>query len=373
MTEYSSRIIRQAINSLINELEAVTVYAYLSKRVKQAELAEKLLKLAEMEGNHVRFWVDFLRRRGVDPTNFKVSKVKITFLKLIQKLLGISLTVKLLENDENKAVSTYSAMLNSTELTPEEKEGIKRILEDELIHEAELEVVEDRLANFIEHVRDIVLGMNDGLVEILSVSAGLAGAYVNPLYVAIGGSLVGVGGALSMGIGAYISVKSHREVKESLINRIRLNVALVPNVVVNRLVNRFKSKGYTDELVKRLADEIVTKPELLSEAVISEELGLKEEALEDPVRSGFYTGFSYLVGALIPLTPYFTSLPINVALATSFLLASAMLFLSGTLIAITSNLSIKKKALEMVLTGVASALITYLIGAVARLLLGIEV
>lgn len=373
MTKRLNYIIQQAVNSLINELEALIIYTYLSKKVKHAELAEKLARLAEIENGHIKFWNDFLRRRGVNPADFKVSKVKISLFKLMHKLLGVSLTIKLLENSEDKAVGVYSSMLNSSELTHEEKEGIKKILEDELIHEAELKVIEDRFVGFINHVRDIVLGMNDGLVEILSVSAGLAGAYVNPLYVAIGGSLVGIGGALSMGIGAYVSVKSHREVKESLIRRIRLNTSLVPNIVINKLITKFKVKGYSDDLTRKFADEMLTKPELLTEVVVSEELGFKEEALEDPVKSGFYTGLSYLVGALIPLTPYFTLMPINAALITSFSLASIMLSLSGTLIAITSNLSVKKKALEMVLTGVASALITYLIGTIARLLIGVEI
>ena len=52
-----------------------------------------------------------------------------------------------------------------------------------------------------------MLGMNDGLVEVLSVSVGLAGVYGNPFYVALGGLIVGIGGVLSMAIGVLISVR----------------------------------------------------------------------------------------------------------------------------------------------------------------------
>jgi len=56
--------------------------------------------------------------------------------------------------------------------------------------------------------------MSDGLVEVPSVTAGLAGAYGDPLHTALGGLIVGFGGATSMAIGSYVSIKSQKEVKE---------------------------------------------------------------------------------------------------------------------------------------------------------------
>jgi len=67
----------------------------------------------------------------------------------------------------------------------------------------------------VENLRDFILGMNDGLVEILGAVTGLSAAYVNnPFMVAISGLIVGVAGALSMGIGSFISVRSQREMNE---------------------------------------------------------------------------------------------------------------------------------------------------------------
>ena len=90
-------------------------------------------------------------------------------------------------------------MLDNPGLDEGEKAEIRRILAEELIHEQELAEEESRFIELLDHVRDMVLGMNDGLVEILSVTAGLAGAYGNPFYVALSGSVVAIAGALSMG------------------------------------------------------------------------------------------------------------------------------------------------------------------------------
>ena len=113
-------------------------------------------------------------------------------------------------------------MLESSDLTDQEKELLMDIIKDEVLHENLLESEEKSYKTFLEHVREIVLGMNDGLVEVLSVSAGLAGTFVFPLYVFAGGILVGIEGALSMGIGAYASSKTSTQITSEKIKYKRL-------------------------------------------------------------------------------------------------------------------------------------------------------
>jgi len=99
-------------------------------------------------------------------------------------------------------------MLESSELSKHERRELIKILEDELTHGDEFLREESKLEDFLAYVKDAVLGMNDGLVEILSVTTGLAGAYGNPFNVALGGLIVGIAGALSMGIGALVSARA---------------------------------------------------------------------------------------------------------------------------------------------------------------------
>ncbi len=185
-------------------------YKRLGDRYRGKPISNKLYEAAEDEDRHAEFWRKLLEEYDVDIDKLRISGFKLRFYDVLSRILGLGLVLKLLERGEEEAIQIYSEILERVDLDPETRDMIKNILEEEFVHEEEFIEEESRLREFLEHIRDAVLGMSDGLVEILSVSAGLAGAYANPLYVALGGIIVGIGGALSMGLGAYISVKAQR-------------------------------------------------------------------------------------------------------------------------------------------------------------------
>ncbi len=111
----------------------------------------------------------------------------------------------------------------------------------------------------------------------------------------------------------------------------------------------------------------------LRKIIAEEEYGLKKEALENPAKAGLYTGTFYIIGALAPLIPYFLLLPVQLSIPLSFTLAAIMLGITGFLIAVSAGLSIKWKILELICAGLGSAMLTYGIGRIASILLGIEV
>lgn len=340
---------------------------------KESSLSKKLLTMSEMEKKHAGVWLNFLKKRSVDIRSLKINKLKVDFLALIFRVLGLGLTLRLLELGERSAIDLYSTILESAKLTDEEKEAIKQILEDELVHEHDFLEEETKFRDFINHVRDAVLGMSDGLVEVLSVSAGLAGAYGNPIPVAMGGAIVGIAGALSMSIGTYTSVKAQKQVRLSVISRVKLASKYVAHVFTSRVINYMRKKGLSSRLSKSIANEALRNSELLSKIVTDEEYGLKEEILENPAKAGLYTGAFYIIGALVPLTPYFLSIPVSIALPWSFMLAALMLAVTGFIIAVSANLEIKRKILELIIAGLGSATITFIIGKIASLILGIEI
>ena len=106
--------------------------------------------------------------------------------------------------------------------------------------------------------------------------------------------------------------------------------------------------------------------------IAEEEYGIREERLEEPKKAGLYTGLFYIAGAMIPLTPYFILMSIGLALPLSFALAAALLGATSFVIAVSAGLSIGRKAVEMILAGLGSALLTLAIGRAASLILGIE-
>ena len=329
--------------------------------------------MAKMEEFHAKFWINFLKKRGVYGKNTKVNKFKIFLMTSLFKMLGIALTIRLLELGEEEAVKTYSQLLEKEKLTDEEEKALIKILEDELVHEHEFSEEKSRFKDLLNYIRDAVLGMSDGLVEVLSVSSGLAGAYGTPLPVAIGGAIVGLASVLSMGIGTYTSVKAQKQVRLSIISRVMLASKYVAHVFKERISKLMREKGFSKEAVEAIIDDAFKNRSLLGRMVAEEEYGLREETLEDPKKSGLYTGIFYIIGAFIPLTPYLIALPVIYAMPLSFLLAAFLLMFIGFVIAISAGLSVKRKMAELVVAGLGSAIITFIIGKLASIIFGIEI
>jgi len=365
-------VISYAKEALLDELYATAIYSKLAEHYEGRDLSRKFRELAEMEKNHAKFWSEFLGRREVSVEGVKVSRLKVSFWVLLFRILGLGLTFKILESSERKAIEMYSEILDSEELSSEEREALKKVLEDELIHEHTFAEEESRFKEFINHVRDAVLGMNDGLVEVLSVSAGLAGAYGDPLYVALGGLIVGVGGALSMGIGAFTSVRAQKQVRLGVLTRLRVAAKYAAHILIEKVTKYMMRRGLREETARVIA-EGARRRGVLDKIVAEEEYGIREERLENPLRAGIYTGLFYAVGAFVPLTPYFAMMPVSAALPASFIMAAFMLGIMGFLIAITAELSIRIKVAELIIAGLGSATVTFAIGRLASALLGIEV
>lgn len=365
-------LIRLASKALADEAYSAEVYELLSRLFSGEPIRSRLSQLSRIERSHAEFWRAFIGRRGGSP-DVGAGRVRALLNALVFRLIGLGLTLRILEMGEREAVGLYSRILESPEMEEWEREQVTRILEDELVHEREFEREESRFEDFITHVREAVLGMNDGLVEVLSVAAGLAGAYGSPLPVALGGLIVGIAGALSMGIGSFASVRAQRQIQEGTLQRIRMASRYVAHLFRDRVASYMARKGFSAETSRAIAEESSGKPELLSKLVAEEEHGLREESLESPLKAGFYTGIFYIVGALVPLIPYFLGLPMSVGIVSSLCLAGIALAFTGFMVAVSAGLAIKRKIGEMVLAGLGSAAITFAIGRLASIILGVEV
>lgn len=366
-------IIKYGKTALADELFAAGIYLTASKVVKDDSTKDRFSKMSEMERNHAEFWRKFLEKRGVNPSEVGVSSLKMMLYAIVLKLFGLALTFRLMEAGEADAVELYSRMLERQELDEGERATVRKILEEELVHEQELAEEESRFKELLEHVRDAVLGMNDGLVEILSVTAGLAGAYGDPSHVALGGFVVAVAGALSMGIGAYVAARAQRQVHEGLLGRVSLAARYAAHVFKERIRRFMIEKGYSEGVSSRIAEESINDSSLVAKVIAEEEYGLRKEKLEKPTAAGLYTGIAYLLSAFIPVLPYFTGLPIIFAMTLSLFLAALALSAIGFIIAVSAALSIRRKIMEMILAGFGSAVATFLIGKLFSIIFGIAV
>jgi VIT1/CCC1 family predicted Fe2+/Mn2+ transporter len=208
-------------------------------------------------------------------------------------------------------------------------------------------------------VRDLMLGLNDGLVASFAVTSGVAGAFSISGIVAMAGLAEMLGGAVSMGLAAFISARSQLEFYESEIEREREEIRKWPERERDEIGTIYRAKGFSGELLDRIVAHITADPERWSNVMMREELGFAVESFDPPLRSALTVGLSYLFGAAVPVVPY-----LFVAPASGGVLASAgatvlVLFGVGAAKTIITSRSWWRSGLESMLTGIAAAAVTY--------------
>lgn len=339
----------------VDEYQDSVLYARLAKDEKDETLKKEFLRLSNIESKHAKFWHDFLVRRNAPVPRVKIGRLKLISIKLLRKLLGPGAVASLLEMGENSAVEKYFEFLTSFELGEDERKALSEVILDELEHEHFFAETKKRFHT--ENVRDFVLGMNDGLVELLGAVTGLSAVYVNaPRIVGISGLIVGVAGALSMAIGAFISVRSQRQVNESVRKRMEVLFKVSPGRAKEELLGRLRESGLPEEIAAEVAEKLSSKHEALLKLLVG------EESEENEFRSALYTGLAYILGVVFPVLPYFLAPSSLVALPISIALAGAALAVVATLISVLSGISIRTKVVEMVATGLGAAFLSYLFG-----------
>ena len=362
-------IILTAKQALETELLVKAIYSHIVSNYPNGSVRESFRKVIEMEKLHINFWEDFLKSRGLETAKIKPSSFNRELYKVLLNVMGRGLTLRLMKYYESQAIDLYSEMMDDSGLTDDEKKQLSKVLEDEFVHE-ELFINEStKYEGFVTHIKDAVLGMNDGLVEILGVTTGLAGVYGAPFSVAIGGLVVGLAGALSMGLSTFTSSRAQRHVQEGVLKRITSSSKFVAHILKDRVVHHLIRRGYSTKLAEEVANESAKDSGMLSNFIAQEEYGLKEEDLGDPSKAAMYAGIANLLGAFLPLMPYFIVKEISVAIISSLILATIALAITGFLVSILASMPPSKKIAEMIFSGLGSAAITYVIGRMASVLL----
>ncbi|MFB6318005.1 VIT1/CCC1 transporter family protein [Saccharicrinis sp. FJH54] len=182
-----------------NELTEYLIYKKLAAHTKNQENSQVLMQIAEDEQRHAIIWGKYLKKQATP------NKFKVTMFYLISRILGITFAIKLMERGEENAQDAYSAINNIPEAATIQKE--------ENIHENALIKMIDE--EHLKYIGSIVLGLNDALVELTGVLAGLTLALRNPKLIALTGAVTGIAAALSMAASEYLSTKSEETDKHA--------------------------------------------------------------------------------------------------------------------------------------------------------------
>jgi VIT1/CCC1 family predicted Fe2+/Mn2+ transporter len=309
-----------ATRLVLDELFDLSLYRSL-REVASGELRSILDRLIPIEARHLAFWQDFfdLHIERLD----LARRLKLRLIVVVCRLVGAPAIHLVLEAIEVYGVRKYLRVWTTYGDGPLGA-AVRSILEDEFEHEDAVVMGDAERHLNPERVRNIFLGLNDGLVEILGAVSGFFAAFGNSVAVLAAGVTVAVAGALSMAAGAWVATSSEAEVRATETGRRRF----------------------------------------LGESVPPGGAG------ETPMASALVVGISYFAGALVPVLPVLagarTALPSLVA-------AGSMIVLVSVILAFLSGMEMKRRVVTNLVIIAAAVGITFVIGLVTKLIWGVSV
>ncbi|HTX79682.1 MAG TPA: VIT1/CCC1 transporter family protein [Longilinea sp.] len=213
---------------------------------------------------------------------------------------------------------------------------------------------------------DIILGGQDGLVNVLGVILGVAAATSDPRIVIVAGLAATFAESVSMGAVAYTSTLADADYYEAEREREFRHINEVPSLETNEVREIYERKGFKGELLDRIVNTITANKDVWVAVMMSEELQLTPTDRKQAIRSALVVGLAAIIGSLIPLAP-FVFLPVIQSMWVAVLLTAVVLFAVGAYKARIMVGHPAKSGLEMALIGTLSALVGYAVGALLKL------
>jgi len=180
-----------------------------------------------------------------------------------------------------------------------------------------------------EAVRDVVLGMADGLTVPFALAAGLSGALVAPRIIVTAGLAEIAAGSIAMGLGGYLAAKTDHEHYATERMRELRETEEIPEREAEEVAEIFRGYGVQEAHVKPVVDAIRADQNRWVDFMMRFELKLEAPDPSRARRSAWTIGGSYLVGGLIPLSPYMVTHRASSGLAISMGITLVALFLFG--------------------------------------------
>jgi VIT1/CCC1 family predicted Fe2+/Mn2+ transporter len=155
-----------------------------------------------------------------------------------------------------------------------------------------------------EVVRDVVIGMSDGLTVPFALAAGISGAVDSSRLVVVAGMAEIAAGSIAMGLGGYLAARSDAEHYESERRREEREVEEIPDEEAREVQKVFTDYGLTREESVPVIEALTKKPKEWVDFMMRFELGLEEPNPKRAVQSALTIAGSYIGGGFIPLSPY---------------------------------------------------------------------
>jgi vacuolar iron transporter family protein len=210
-------------------------------------------------------------------------------------------------------------------------------------------------------VRDLVIGMSDGLTVPFALAAGLSGAVDTTRIIVTAGLAEIAAGAIAMGLGGYLAAQSEAEHYHAERQREVTEVAEKPEAEVTETAEVFRSYGVTEEESRPLVDALRTRPEVWVDFMMRFELGLEQPDPRRAVVSALTIAGAYIAGGCIPLGPYMLLATASAALGVSVVLILMALGVFGYVKGHFTGTPPWRSAMQTVLIGGVAAGVAFVI------------
>ncbi|WP_285244479.1 VIT1/CCC1 transporter family protein [Pseudarthrobacter sp. fls2-241-R2A-127] len=338
---------------LADERAEAAVYRDLAQN-REGEERAILLALAEAEGRHEAHWLALLGEHAGKP---KRASARSRFLGFLARHFGSVFVLALAQRAEGR--SPYAKDPNATEA----------MAADEQIHEEVVRGLATRGRNRLAGTfRAAVFGANDGLVSNLSLVMGMAASGVASSVVLLSGIAGLLAGAMSMGAGEFISVRSQRELLAAT-RPTQVTLAVAPKLDLehNELLLVYLARGMSREAAEH---RVAERTGLLScdcDPSLSLQPELPEEADQhEAVGTAWGAALSsfcfFASGAIVPILPFLFGLTGVTALVVAGVLVGISLMATGAAVGLLSGTSPLTRGLRQLAIGLGAAAITYLLG-----------
>ncbi len=224
----------------------------------------------------------------------------------------------------------------------------------------------------LERIREVVFGMQDGLISTVALVSSVAVATTERYIVIVAGLTTALAGMISMATGSYLSSKAEKELHTAEIEKEARELEEKPEEEMAELIEIYLREGLTLEEAERLAERMAQDKQLWLKTLTEKELGLSPEMIESPSKDAMTMGVSFILGAAVPILPYFF-ISSNIVIPISIGITIVTLFGVGVVKSKVTRRNPMRSGLEIVLIGTLSALLGYLIGTIAPRLLGINI
>ena len=208
---------------------------------------------------------------------------------------------------------------------------------------------------------EIILGGQDGLVNVAGIILGLAAATSDVRIIIAGGLAATFAESISMAAVAYTSAMADKDYYAAELSRAKDEIRLTPDKKRQQLAGLFRSWGFDGRLLDEAVDHLSDNEEHFADILVANDLKLQPVEKNGLVWDSTLVGISAVVGSLVPLWPFFF-FPINIAIWLGMLSTALVLFAVGVVKAKLTVGNPSKSGLQMLVIGMLAALVGYAIG-----------